>query len=337
MKRFWQLLLVGYVAFAVPATVMSQNLGLNFAATDPDAATASLNPTEFAGVASQANWNNLALNNGSSGPLVYDKDGVSSTSTASVTWASNNTWRSTTGNNSFPAGPNRKLMAGYLDTLETEAGQAMVTVSNIDAALRTPTYDVYVYFLGDSAEAFRGGGYTLTPGGGGAPIVKYGSTLGNPTTHVEDPGTDLDNTLDGTYLKFTGLTSDSFTLTANAALTMPAGRTDGFRAPINAIQIVSFVAPGDVNRDGQVNLADFHIIRGNLFKTGQSRAQGDLVGNGIVDFADYREWKNNAAPGVAAGVSLTPEPCTAMMLAVFGALAALFSGRGQRNALQLSY
>jgi hypothetical protein len=334
MKRFWQLLLFGYVAFAVPATVVGQNLGLNFAATDPDAATASLLPTEFAGVAAQANWNNLEGQAGSSGPLVYDVDGVSNPSAASVTWASNNTWRSTTGNNMFPAGPNRKLMAGYLDTLDTAAGAAMVTVNNIDAALRTPTYDVYVYFLGDSG-ANRGGAYTLTPGGGGTPIVKYGSTLANPTTHVEDPGTDIDLSLDGTYLKFTGLNATSFTLTGDASLTTP----NGFRAPINAVQIVSFVKPGDVNRDGNVNLTDFHIIRGNLFKTGQSRAQGDLIGNGIVDFADYREWKNNVPAGLAASAEFfgaIPEPSAAMMFAIYGALVALFIRRDQRTARRLS-
>jgi hypothetical protein len=333
MKRFWQLLLVGYVAFAVPAMVLAQNLGLNFAATDPDAATSSLNPNEFAGVVSQANWNNLELNNGSSGPLVLDTDGVSSPSTASVTWASNNTWRSTTGNNSFPAGPNRKLTAGYLDTLDTAAGAAMVTVSGIDAAI-LPSYDVYVYFVSDSG-ANRGGAYTLTPGGGGTPIVKYGSTLANPTMHVEDPGTDIDLTLDGTYLKFSGLTANSFTLTGDASLTTP----NGFRAPINAIQIVKPTLPGDVNRDGQVNLTDFHIIRSNLFKTGQSRAQGDLVGDGIVNFADYREWKNNVPAGMAAGADLSgaiPEPGAALMLTVFGSLVALVSRRGQRKSLRSS-
>jgi hypothetical protein len=337
MKRFWQLLLVGYAAFAVPAPVLAQNLGLNFGATDPDAATASLNPNEFAGVVSQANWNNLELNNGSSGPLVLDTDGVSSPSTASVTWASNNTWRSTA-NNGFPAGPNRKLTTGYLDTLDTAAGAAMVTVSGIDAAI-LPSYDVYVYFVSDNAEARRGGAYTITPQGG-APIVKYGSTMPNPTMHVEDPGTDLDNTLDGTYLKFTGLTAPSFTLSADASLTMPPGFTNGFRAPVNAIQIVKPTLPGDVNRDGQVNLTDFHIIRGNLFKTGQSRAQGDLVGDGIVNFADYREWKNNVPPGLAASADLSgaiPEPGAALMLTVFGSLVALLSQRGQRKSLRSSH
>jgi hypothetical protein len=324
---------VGYVALALSATVSAQNLGLNFAATDPDAATSTLLPTEFAGVVSQANWNNLELNNGSSGPLVLDTDGVSSPSTASVTWASNNTWRSTTGNNAFPAGPNRKLTAGYLDTLDTAAGAVMVSVSGIDAAI-LPSYDVYVYFVSDSG-ANRGGAYTLTPGGGGTPIVKYGSTLASPTMHVEDPGTDIDLTLDGTYLKFSGLTANSFTLSGDASLTTP----NGFRAPINAIQIVKPTLPGDVNRDGQVNLTDFHIIRGNLFKTGQSRAQGDLVGDGIVNFADYREWKNNVPPGLAASADLSgaiPEPSSAVILAVCGPLVALLSRRGQRKTCQLS-
>ena len=44
MKRFWQLLVLGYVVFAIPATVSAQVLGLNFAATDPDVATSQLGP-----------------------------------------------------------------------------------------------------------------------------------------------------------------------------------------------------------------------------------------------------------------------------------------------------
>ena len=75
---------------------------------------------------------------------------------------------------------------------------------------------------------------TLTPAGG-APIVKFGSTMANPTGFVEDPGTDADLSIDGTYLRFSNLTAPSFTLTSNTELTTP----NGFRAPVNAIQIVT--------------------------------------------------------------------------------------------------
>jgi len=328
MTKLWQLFLASCVAWAIPTMVKAQNLGLNFAATDPDAATSSLNPTDVAGVVPQANWNNLELNTGTDvGSLEYDNNGTPVASTATVSWTSNNTWRSTdTGNNAFPAGPDRVLMAGYLDTLDTTAGAISLTVNNIDAVLRTPAYDVYVYMLGDSGEN-RGGGYTLDDGSG--PIVKYGSTMAGPTAHVEDPGTDIDNSLDGTYLRFTSLTGSSFTLTADTTLTTP----NGFRSPINGLQIVP-VTPGDVNGDGLVNITDFHIIRSNLFKTGQSEAQGDLVGTGgVVDFADYREWKTHAGAGFAS-VALfgsVPEPSSALLFTLGAAIAAIAGRRAERR------
>jgi hypothetical protein len=336
MKRFWQLLILSLAAFAVPNTVFGQSAGFNFVASDagnPQAQPTTLAPADVAGAVPQANWNNLDLANGSATTgIVYDNGlGTAVPSTINVTWASPNSWQSA-GNNSFPAGPNRALMAGYIDSNDQPGGGPMISVTNIPAALQTPTYDVYVYLMSDNA-AQRGGGYTLTPATGN-PIVKYGSTLGNPTMHVEDPGTDVDNSLDGTFLKFTGLSGSSFMLAADATLTTP----NGFRAPIAGVQIVSFALPGDVNRDGQVNIADFHIIRGNLFKTGQTRAQGDLVGgDGVVDFADYREWKVRAGAGASAVASLdgaVPEPGAGLLLACGAALSMLAARRRVRHPFQ---
>jgi hypothetical protein len=234
VKKLQLLLLVGCVVSLFSTTAFAVSLGLNFAATDPDAATSSLNPGDVAGAVPQANWNNLTGNNGSAASgLVLDSGGAS---TVSVNWASPNTWRSTA-NNNFPAGPDRVLTSGYLDSNDTAAGGVMVTVNNIDAALRTPSYDVLVYFVSDNP-ADRGGAYTLTPGGG-SPIVQYGSTLAMPTAHVLDPGTDIDNSLDGTYLRYRGLTASSFTLTSDTTLTTP----NGFRAPVNAIQIIAIPEP----------------------------------------------------------------------------------------------
>jgi hypothetical protein len=112
----------------------------------------------------------------------------------------------------------------------------MVTVNNIDAALRSPAYDVYVYFVSDSG-ADRGGAYTVTSGA--QSLVKYGSTLAMPTGYVEDPGTDPDLTLDGTHLRFRNLRGSSLSIASNTELTTP----NGFRAPINAIQIVGVPEP----------------------------------------------------------------------------------------------
>ncbi len=230
------LLLAAVVAALSQATAFGIELGLNFAATDPDAATSSLNAGDVAGVVPQANWNNFEGAAGANvGVLNYNNGGVAVASTATVNWSSPNTWRSG-GNNAIPAGPNRVLTSGYLDSNDTSAGGASVTVSNIDAALRSPAYDVIVYFVSDSP-ADRGGSYTIDDGGGAQ--VKYGSTMGMPASFIEDEGTDIDNTIDGTHLRFRNLTGSSFTLTSDASVTTP----NGFRAPINAIQIVAVPEP----------------------------------------------------------------------------------------------
>ena len=85
--------------------------------------------------------------------------------------------------------------------------------------------------------------------------------------------------------------------------------------------------PGDVNGDGFVMIDDFDIIRDNFRMTVTSRAQGDLVSNGMVDLFDFKEWKTEflAGGGSLAGVDLgfianVPEPA-AWSLAMLGALA----------------
>lgn len=227
--------LCGVAALAAATASLSAqslSLGLNFASTDPDAATSSLAPEEIAGVVPQANWNNLT---GASGTVAtglnYDSSGAPAASGVSVTWSSPNTWRSGA-NNGFAAGSaDRKLLSGYLDSNDTAAGGVNISVTGLDPAMAAAGYDVYVYFVSDS-NANRGGAYTLTAANG--PVVKYGSTLGTPATYIEDPGNDINLSADGTHLRFVGNFGTSFTLTSDTTLTTP----NGFRAPVNAIQIV---------------------------------------------------------------------------------------------------
>lgn len=316
-------------ASLVAATASAQSLGLNFAAGDPDAATSSLNPTDVAGVIPAPNWNNLFDATGTSiTGLVYNNGGSAVNSGVTVSYSSPNTWRSGT-NNAFPAGPDRVLTSGYLDTSDQATGGVTITVQNLDAVFTAPAYDVYVYFVSDSG-ANRGGGYTLNDGG--SSVLKYGSTMASPTGFVEDPGNDPGNTADGTYLRFRGFTGSSFTLTSNTTLTTP----NGVRAPINAIQIVGGVpvapGPGDVNEDGATNLADYTIIKNNFFLSdGATRVLGDLNVDGRVDLADYTIWRNNVPAALAAGLNV-PEPASAVL--AFVSVAALNGAvrRGRRSS-----
>jgi hypothetical protein len=112
-----------------------------------------------------------------------------------------------------------------LDTGNTEETTASVTVSGLGPEFTAGGYDVIVYIVGGVGG--RGGAYTI------GSTTKFGTTPGGPGAHAEDAGVDLNDT--GTYVRFTGLTDSSFTLTASAA---PSAGAVNFRAPMNGIQIV---------------------------------------------------------------------------------------------------
>jgi hypothetical protein len=82
--------------------------------------------------------------------------------------------------------------------------------------------------------------------------------------------------------------------------------------------------PGDANKDGVVNVLDFNLISTNLFTTQTAGNGGDLDFNAIVNFADFRIWKN-AAPAELAGL-FVPEPSFAPLL-FLGAFWACRHGR----------
>jgi hypothetical protein len=70
--------------------------------------------------------------------------------------------------------------------------------------------------------------------------------------------------------------------------------------------------PGDVNGDRVVNNVDFDIIRGNFLLSATTREEGDLNRDGLVEFADFRIWKDNVPAGVGS-VADIPEPGTLIL------------------------
>lgn len=80
--------------------------------------------------------------------------------------------------------------------------------------------------------------------------------------------------------------------------------------------------PGDTDGDGVVEPEDLTPIRTNWRLTGKSRLQGNLSGDtaGLVDFADFREWKTAilAGGGSLTGLDLSfasvPEPSAALLM-----------------------
>ena len=186
-----------------------------------------------AGVLNTVRWNNLTGPD-STAPITLNADvaGALTPTAATVTWSSPNTWASTgrgEENNTAPAGNNRSLMTGYIDTLGVGAEGTSVTVANLPPVAGFPFFDVYVYIQGGANN--RGGTYTI----GG--ITKEHTVLGPFTGSFVEDTIDPGTTALSNYIVFRGLSGLGFTLTSTPTLGGTA------RAPINAIEIVASPVP----------------------------------------------------------------------------------------------
>jgi hypothetical protein len=145
-------------------------------------------------------------------PLV-DESGAATQAT--LMWSANNTW--STPITDQPG--NRRMMKGYLDTLNTTTTTISV------AGLEDRDYDVYVYCDGDNRTYTRTAAYTLVAPGG----VPVTVTARDPAT-TNFAGT---FTAGANYITFT-VHGTGFTLTA----TPQTGTNVTLRAPVNGLQIV---------------------------------------------------------------------------------------------------
>jgi hypothetical protein len=90
--------------------------------------------------------------------------------------------------------------------------------------------------------------------------------------------------------------------------------------------------PGDYDRNGIVNAADYAVWSAAYGAIGANDADGN--GNGVVDAADYTIWRNNlgaGSPGSFIGSADVPEPSTFLILLIGWGM--LFSARRNRRAL----
>lgn len=81
------------------------------------------------------------------------------------------------------------------------------------------------------------------------------------------------------------------------------------------------VLPGDFDRSGAVDAADYSLWKLQFGTTGPALADGN--GDSVVDAADYTLWRDNFAAGTAALGTRVPEPATAVLLAFAAGVGAL--------------
>jgi hypothetical protein len=176
--------------------------------------------TEVAGVVAKANWNS-ASGVSSTSPLAL-VDATGATTTATVSWTSNDIWELSIADQ--PG--NARMMKGYLDTGNTTT--TTVTVAGLPSS--SSGYSVYVYADGANNGASRTGVYTIS----GAGITTTSISL-TDAAGVDFSGTFTQaNNSAGNYLIFTIPSVSGFTISAT-----PGTSTDAYpRAPINGIQVV---------------------------------------------------------------------------------------------------
>jgi len=82
--------------------------------------------------------------------------------------------------------------------------------------------------------------------------------------------------------------------------------------------------PGDVNRDGTVNIGDFSILQNNFNGNPKTWDQGDVNDDNIANIGDFSVIQNNFNQSAPAPVTAIPEPASLAMagLAVCGLLQA---------------
>jgi len=217
--------LAATVLLAVGPAALGQSsaVSINFVATAGPNPGANLLPTEAAGFVPLMNWNNVGAANGTTTNLVNH---TGATTGVSVTVAgSPNTWSIPAAN--LPNSPDGRMMQGYADSNDTST--TTITISGLTAAGFTGTFHIYVYAVGDSNSG-RNGDYTVGSQtfrllddqqfNGTFRLVNQAPTTGQPGQS-------------GNYMDFTVNNLDSVNITA-----MASQDVNGFRAPINGVQVV---------------------------------------------------------------------------------------------------
>lgn len=216
------------------------------------------------------------------------------------------------------------LTANYL-AANTDFGQTPVEPSRITFSDLDPLSIWDLYFVSQGDAPGQGGTFTI----GNETRTSAGSLPGgvDPFGEIPNGSTFIEGE---NFVVFERVFPNAdgeivVTLDHNGSI----GGDDGFQI-LNGIQLVQTIVEEpnacDVNADGVCNSTDFAILRDNLFQfDGETsfagRVDGDLNGDAVVDFFDYRLFKDDPlrivsappATGVAAAATV-PEPAAVGLL-----------------------
>lgn len=99
----------------------------------------------------------------------------------------------------------------------------------------------------------------------------------------------------------------------------------GTHIALSTIELEVAHGPGDANGVGGVTIEDYLLIRANSFTSQILGRNGDVNYDGLVDFADFREWKANFPGGEAAAEAAiaalaVPEPTSLVLCGIAGTI-----------------
>jgi hypothetical protein len=145
-------------------------------------------------------------------------------------------------------------------------------------------------------------------------------SLGEPSTASAQASL-INRSLEFDRLRVSAGGSNSSTEQPNGAILAASGVLDEIRIGSNFASVIGpGLIPGDVNGDLVVNTNDYSIIRDHFQQTNAPRTNGDLNGDGNVNFVDFRIWKNNRPPGSGSVddllAQLVPEPSSLTLFVV---------------------
>ena len=146
-------------------------------------------------------------------------------------------------------------------------------------------------------------------------------TFYNPTSH---PFFDQQN---GRFIYFEGTYAETFSGNSNPTPLYDYNQVM-YRLDLSLVQDLFPRLPGDYNRDGAVDAADYVVWR-RAMQSGGLAADGSR--NGLVDQADYDVWRLNFGATAASGLAASTVPEAVTPLALMGVLLPLSRANRRRS------